>query len=58
MRTNRMTKRQNVSYWTIKVIGQRMKQDRILSNEFQNTNNKQMYAYLGGHFLNTSKSDQ
>ena len=27
--------RQNLSYWTIEVIGQRMKQDRILSNELK-----------------------
>ena len=50
--------RQNFSYWTIEVIGQRMKQDRILSNEFENTNNNQIEAYIGGHFPNISKSDQ
>ena len=50
--------RHNLSDWTIEVIGHRMKQDRIISNESQNTNNKQKYAYIGGHFSNISKSDQ
>ena len=50
--------RQNFSIRTIEVICQRMKKDRIMSNEFQNTNNKQIQAYIGGHFPNISKSGQ